>query len=96
MSLYSATSCGTTPRQRRAAMLSFVTEWPITLASPESGGSRPEMTEITVLLPAPFRPEQAEHLAPAYLETDAALRDDLAEGLGQVADLDCIVRLVEP
>ncbi len=47
------------------------------------------ITEIVVVLPAPFGPEQAEHLARADLEAQTGHRLDGAVFLAQVDDAQC-------
>jgi hypothetical protein len=55
----SAISCGTRPISERACRKSSTTSKPPTFAVPELALTRPQMIEISVVLPAPLGPSKA-------------------------------------
>ena len=65
---------------RRSARVSSTTapSWRSTI-EPASGGTNPETTSNSVVLPAPFGPEIADDLARVEGERDVVERDDAAE-----------------
>ena len=81
-------SCGTTPRLRRAARKSATTSWPRMRAVPRSARVSPARIEISVVLPAPFGPQQPEELAPLDRQVDAGQRLHGAEAARDIDDFD--------
>ncbi len=67
---------------------SSTTSWPATMAVPESGRSRVARMRTAVVLPAPLRPEHAEHASSRDLEVDAGECLRLPESLGEAVGLD--------
>lgn len=85
--------CGTTPIRARDFTLSVETSQSATRAVPAVGFTRVVNTPI-VVFPAPFRPEEPEHLALMNIEIEAVQCDDVAVNLAQAADLEsCAVTI---
>src|ERR1039458_5625139 len=75
----SAISCGTRPTFERAARYSRAMSWPSTRTCPEVIETMPQMTPISVVLPAPLGPRSAKisPFAISKLTASIAVRPDL-------------------
>ena len=58
--------------------------WPHTVTSPAVGEMKPAIMRMVVDLPAPFAPEEPEHLAGRYRESQVVHGEDVAIALGEV------------
>ena len=80
-------SCGTTPMQALAASSSRSMSWPKTLSVPAVLLTSEVTMPMSVVLPAPFGPEQREEIALLDVEIDALQRlDAVLVGLDEAAD----------
>ena len=80
-------SCGTSPILARVSRNSVTMSWPSTSTSPPLGLTMPQTILISVVLPAPFGPKQAEDLAPVDLEINILeCLEPTGVGLGQAFD----------
>ena len=82
-------SCGTRPIALRAARHSLRMSWPSATTLPTVALTMPQTMLISVVLPAPFGPEQGEDLAGADLQVDVVQCDETRlVGLAEALDVD--------
>ena len=79
-----------TPMAWRTPSASVTTSCPATTAVPEVGGVSVVIMRISVVLPAPFGPEQAEDFARVNREAHFLHGHEVSELFRQLDDFDCV------